>query len=409
MASVTLVVRKRLLKDGTTNVKIRITHKSINDSKSFRREIPTDVYVKLTQFKSGRVVRHPKAQELNMALSTIKMHVEEIIASIKTPTKFLTIEQIIEYIEKAFTPQSETDEISFFDVIDEYIDRLNKNVKNKAGIKKENRTAQIYQWTRETLWGYTQTDIPFSEITPQFLETLFINLRSQENSVNTISIHMRNIRAIFNKAYEWDYLEYGKYYPFKKYKIKKEETDYLDMSLEQMQKFVNYQAPDNYREVAKDFFLINFMLVGINVIDLVHLTEEDIKNGRLTYTRSKTGRKYNLKIHDRLKPLLDKYKGESHLLRFIELSNHHKYITKTQNKWLKEIGEELEIGQITTYWARYTWANIARNVCRLPMDDIRRALGHGQKTTTDIYVNEDYKIIDEANDKVIETVFSGID
>ena len=97
------------------------------------------------------------------------------------------------------------------------------------------------------------------------------------------------------------------------------------------------------------------------------------------------------------------------MLRFIELSNDHKYITKTQNKWLKKIGKELEIGPITTYWARHTWATIARNVCRLPMDDIRRALGHGQKTTTDIYVNEDYRIIDEANDKVIEAVFEGLE
>lgn len=407
MASVSLVVRDRILKDGTANVKVRITHKSVSDSKSFRREIPTDVYVKPTQFKSGRVVRHPKAQELNMALSTIKMHVEEIIASIKTPTKFLSIEQIMEHIEEASAPKVEKDEISFFEVLDEYIDRLNTNVRNKAGIRKENRTAQIYQWTRETLWEYAQTDIRFSEITPQFLEALFNNLSSLGNSVNTISIHMRNIRAIFNKAYEWDYLEYGKHYPFRKYKIKREETDYRDMSLEELRKFIQYQATDVRRQTAKDFFLINFMLVGINVIDLVYLTDDDIKKGRLKYTRSKTGRKYTLKIHERLKPLLEQYKGETHLLRFIELSNDHKYITKTQNKWLKKIGEELEIGPITTYWARYTWANIARNVCRLPMDDIRRALGHGQKTTTDIYVNEDYRIIDEANEKVIGTVFDG--
>jgi len=201
MASVSLVVRDRILKDGTANVKVRITHKSVSDSKSFRREIPTDVYVKPTQFKNGRVIRHSKAQELNMALSTIKVHVEEIIASIKTPTKFLSIDQIMEHIEEASAPKVEKDEISFFEVLDEYIDRLNTNVRNKAGIRKENRTAQIYQWTRETLWEYARTDIRFSEITPQFLEALFNNLSSLGNSVNTISIHMYIFRPKVNTRF----------------------------------------------------------------------------------------------------------------------------------------------------------------------------------------------------------------
>ena len=58
--------------------------------------------------------------------------------------------------------------------------------------------------------------------------------------------------------------------------------------------------------------------------------------------------------------------------------------------------------RITTYWARYTWANVAHRL-RIPKDNISMALGHsfGNKTT-DTYIAYDLDQVDEANMKVIE-------
>ena len=61
---------------------------------------------------------------------------------------------------------------------------------------------------------------------------------------------------------------------------------------------------------------------------------------------------------------------------------------------------------MTTYWARHSWATIARSL-RVSKDDIALALGHGAKTVTDIYIDDDMTFIDEANRKVLDWVLYG--
>ena len=60
---------------------------------------------------------------------------------------------------------------------------------------------------------------------------------------------------------------------------------------------------------------------------------------------------------------------------------------------------------ISTYYARHSWATIAYNEAKIPKDDIAAALGHGGKTVTDIYINEDLAKIDEANRKVLNVIY----
>ena len=58
---------------------------------------------------------------------------------------------------------------------------------------------------------------------------------------------------------------------------------------------------------------------------------------------------------------------------------------------------------LTTYWARHTWATIASEL-DIPKETIAAALGHGGNSVTDIYINFDKKKIDVANRKVIDYV-----
>jgi uncharacterized membrane protein len=58
---------------------------------------------------------------------------------------------------------------------------------------------------------------------------------------------------------------------------------------------------------------------------------------------------------------------------------------------------------ITLYWARHTFANTARNVCRMSKDDVALALNHIDEghRTTDIYISRDWKIVDDVQAKVV--------
>ena len=61
---------------------------------------------------------------------------------------------------------------------------------------------------------------------------------------------------------------------------------------------------------------------------------------------------------------------------------------------------------ISTNWARHTWATIARNDCRINKDDVALCLGHedSDNKVTDVYIQYDYSIIDESNRKVLDTL-----
>lgn len=63
---------------------------------------------------------------------------------------------------------------------------------------------------------------------------------------------------------------------------------------------------------------------------------------------------------------------------------------------------------ITSYWARHTWATIAASL-DIPKETIAAALGHGGNTTTDIYIDFDRRKVDEANRKVIDFLNQEVD
>ncbi|MCL2311949.1 MAG: hypothetical protein FWC41_05610, partial [Firmicutes bacterium] len=89
----------------------------------------------------------------------------------------------------------------------------------------------------------------------------------------------------------------------------------------------------------------------------------------------------------------------------------HRYSTfqnfvKSVNLGLKTIAKTLKIDEsISTYYARHSWATIARNDCNISKSDIAECLNHSTNTITDIYIKKDWKTIDVANRKVINFVF----
>ena len=64
---------------------------------------------------------------------------------------------------------------------------------------------------------------------------------------------------------------------------------------------------------------------------------------------------------------------------------------------MREISQLTKIPDITYYWARHSFANLARNVCRKSKDDVALALNHVDQSrkTTDIYLAKDWSIVDE--------------
>ena len=71
---------------------------------------------------------------------------------------------------------------------------------------------------------------------------------------------------------------------------------------------------------------------------------------------------------------------------------------------MRQLRKATGITDITFYWARHTFATIARNKCQMNKDDIAEALNHvdGDHKITDIYIEKDWSIVDKVQAAVMK-------
>ena len=105
--------------------------------------------------------------------------------------------------------------------------------------------------------------------------------------------------------------------------------------------------------------------------------------------------------------LLERYRGKSGLLCIRDRYKSARDYTQHINDGLKRLIQEQPFTELSTYWARHSWATIAYNEMGASFDTISAALGHqyGSRITA-IYINPDQKRVDELNERMIQLVFS---
>lgn len=276
---------------------------------------------------------------------------------------------------------------------------------------KSGRTKGIYESTYKHLVAWLGEDkfkkLHFEDIKVAWLDDFCAHL-SKTNKVNTISIHMRNIRAVVNYAID---NEVTTYYAFRRYKIKNEATRKRNFDVDTLRRVFNVEV-EPWMERYRDMFKLTFMLIGINPVDLTNL--KAVENGRVNYIRAKTHKPYSIKVEPEAQEIIDRYRGENQLLNMLDTAKAHKYFANRMAFGFRKIREVLnaqpgykEIDTLSMYWARHSWATIAASL-DIPKDTIAAALGHGSKTVTDIYIEFDMRKVDEANRKVLDWVLYGI-
>ena len=109
----------------------------------------------------------------------------------------------------------------------------------------------------------------------------------------------------------------------------------------------------------------------------------------------------SLKIIPEARPLLEKYMGT--LRARYSTANG---LDTALSKGMELVRERTELQELTFYWARHSFATIARNKCRMSKDDIAEALNHvdGEHGTTDIYIEKDWSIVDDVQAAVINYI-----
>jgi len=220
---------------------------------------------------------------------------------------------------------------------------------------------------------------------------------SGEVCINTKNLYLRCIRACINNAIDNDLIST---YAFRKFKMKNVETRKRSLSPEDLMSIFSAEVSPHKQKYIDTFKLI-FLLIGINIADLLNLKKSDYNNGRITYYRHKTNRLYDIIVLPEAKEIIDRYQGSSNLLVFTEGRKSYRAFANSLNTCISEINKN-----VTSYYARHSWATIAASL-DIPKETIAAALGHGSHSVTDIYINFDTKKVDEANRKVIDWVLYG--
>lgn len=284
----------------------------------------------------------------------------------------------------------------------------------KANKSLADRTAEMYDvtWRRIEAWlGEEQAAaLQFSDINMTWIEDFDKFMAKTAPSPNGRRMHHANLKAVINYAIDHEVLDRN---PYRRYKIKTVPTKKRNMCVEALRMIIFAQDLEPWMEKYRDFFVLSFMLRGLNTVDLCHMTKP--VNGRVDWIRTKTKQPLSLKIEPEMQYLIDKYAGKELMLMFAEdrpYRNFNDKLTKALHKICAYINQnrtgDVSVPDCTMYWARHSWATIA---ARLDIADgtIGIGLAHSAKSVTDIYIERDPEKIDIANRRVLDYVLYGKD
>lgn len=384
MASVKVTLDTRARKqDGTYPLKIVVSHHGQTARHSLGISIRRDEW----DARRSLVVNHPNKAFLNsVVLQTITEWQQALLSILNTgQQKTATAIELRDLIVRTLHPEEEKP-VTFTEWYKHFQD-THTNA----------RTRDIYKatWVQISRYDQNAAHLDFSDISKAWLDGFFRWCSSTSPSINARNIHLRNIRAVFNDALD---NEITTLYPFRRYRITPVATPKRNLSSEELRKIFTADV-EPWRQRYFDAFRLCFLLIGINIVDLCNLTASSYCNGRIQFNRRKTHRLYNIKVEPEAAEIIDRYRGQSLLLRWTEGCTGYRHFAMRVNQELPD--------KITTYWARHSWATIAASL-DIPDDVISQALGHtSHNATTSVYIQRDQKKVDIANRRVIDWVLYG--
>lgn len=364
--------------------------------------------------KKLRVVNHPDRLQMNVYITTIKQQIDSSLLTLANEGRLMSmsVSEIKTFIDDRLHPERLEAKQAAKRKANSFVSRFLRFADSKKP-----STRGVYMQTYKRLVAFESEhleELRFEDLTGEWLTRFDSFMAQTAPSKNARNIHLRNIRTVFNEAIDD---EVTTFYPFRRFKIRAVPTKKRSLKLKELRTLFNFPA-EPFMQYYIDIFKLNFMLIGINMVDLCRLKKIE-SDGRIYFNRAKTSRAYSIKVEPEALEIIERYHGQDWLINILDHYKNHNDFTRKINKNLQKVGPLKRVGrggkkiytplfpQLTTYWARHTWATIAANELDIPKDVISHALGHGNNTVTDIYIDFDERKVDEANRRVLDYVLYG--
>ena len=263
-------------------------------------------------------------------------------------------------------------------------------------------TMQLSEYVLKTLERFLGRDLDFESITVDWLRK-YEKYLLIDKSYTTVSIQMRIIRTLMNQA-KRDGIIKETQYPFAKgkYEIKEGGNIKKALTLDQIKKIFDFTDGNETTERYRDLWIFSYLCNGINVADLVKLKFKNIKDGDICFVRQKTEytnknrKEIQASLTFEMQNIIDRWgnktNNENYIFPYLsgkeDAEHRHKItkdLTKRINQRMKKIGEHLNIGNITTYTARHSFATVLKR-SGANIAAISESLGHSDLKTTESYL-----------------------
>jgi integrase/recombinase XerD len=389
---------RRALKEGKYPVKLKVYLLQTTERKYF------NIGFNMTEDEFSRVweTQKPKNEfkELQFKLKTIEHEAITIAKEIKPFN--------IEVFEKTMFGIKFDKE----NVIEHYelaIKKLQKNGQISTASNYSLSLKSIINFIRSTN-NKELLKISFHDINKDFLEDYErFMLNDLKRSRTTVSMYVRALRTIFNKAINDNTIDKS-IYPFGSedrnlYTPPSAENSNRALTDNQLKILFEGNPLTTEQEKAKAFWFFSYICNGINMKDILNLKYKDMQSDMFTFYRAKTIRtkKDKLKpvkvyLTDFAKQVIEQYgnrdrSDKNYIFPILDISQSNEIQrTKTQNftrfvnqhfkKYALSLGVE---EKISSYWARHSFATRAIRM-GFGSEYVKEALNHSNLKTTENYI-----------------------
>jgi integrase/recombinase XerD len=268
-------------------------------------------------------------------------------------------------------------------------------------------TAENYQCSLNSILKF-KPKCTFEDIDNSFLKRYEKSLVDSGKSISTVGIYLRPLRAILNKALSENLISSNNY-PFKKgsYTIPSSKNIKKALSKDDIKQIINMSLVSmSTKEKARDFWVLSYLLNGMNVTDICNLKFDNIDGDYLRFIRQKTHNtsrslqtKITVPILPFTKELINKWsikqcQSNDYIFGIISETDDAitrrkkiKQFTKTINKYMKLISDELNFKTpALSYSARHSFSTILKQ-SGASIEMISESLGHSSTAVTKSYLD----------------------
>jgi integrase len=270
-------------------------------------------------------------------------------------------------------------------------------------------TASNYESSMKSLKSF-RTKVAFSDVTVEFLKSYELWMAREGNSISTVGIYLRPLRAILNRAIGEGVITKEHNYPFgpknrQKYQIPASKNVKKALSKSQLGQLFVYDPMPGWEEKALDFWKFSYLANGMNMKDIANLRYKDIDGEYIRFYRAKSLdasqviTPITVVVTEDLMNIINKWGNQDkHPDKLIfpilnatdppekRRADLQQFI-KMVNKYMKRIAANLGIDRpITTYYARHSFSTVLKR-SGVDIQFISESLGHKSVSTTRSYLD----------------------